>query len=380
MQANISYLNGVRDSGFAPSNGPFWKLALERWEERLESDDFGFLSGRFFTDELPTHLYANYNILISSRESHEELILAEDNERRLIQFCYWQSEHIVSIYIYSPYGMADATQQMDTYEKQIPPREARGEQWVNVAFWTLAPNGNASYQDRDIEASSWDDVKLNYPAQDRNGRSVRLSLDELHSWTQPPDRGRLMLLHGPAGTGKTRALASLARSWKSWCSIHYVVDPDRFFSSAYYMMSVLLDSGHWTAKDMWRLIIVEDADELLSADAKHRKGQDVSRLLNVCDGLVGQGLRILVLITTNEEVGKMHPAIVRPGRCVANLAIGKLNSDDANHWRTAHNLKPHETNGSSSRNGNGVTLAELYEELTESQITAGDLGPKPIGF
>jgi hypothetical protein len=28
-------------------------------------------------------------------------------------------------------------------------------------------------------------------------------------------------------------------------------------------------------------------------------GQGLARLLNVCDGMVGQGLRILILLTTN---------------------------------------------------------------------------------
>ena len=37
-------------------------------------------------------------------------------------------------------------------------------------------------------------------------------------------------------------------------------------------------------------------------------GQGLARLLNVCDGMVGQGLRILILLTTNEDLGTMHPA------------------------------------------------------------------------
>lgn len=377
METNIDFITSARDSGWAPAHSPFWILAFKKWEERKDTDDYAFLAHRFFTEELDPKLYAHCTILLSAKDFSEEMFIVEDPEGRIFEFSFWHTDHMVGIYVYTPLGAVDAKEQMDRFEAQIPPRIAKGEEWVNVAFWTLAPNGAASYQDRDIEAASWEDTKINYPGQDHRGRSVRTSLDELHAWTQPPDRGRLMLLHGPAGTGKTRALASLARSWKKWCSVHYVVDPDRFFGSAHYMMSVLLDTGRWTQKDMWRLIIVEDADELLSSDAKHRKGQDVSRLLNVCDGLVGQGLRILVLITTNEEVGKMHPAIIRPGRCVANLAIGKLNLADANLWRTAHDLKPVEA---LARKDTTVTLAELYEELTNSQITAGDLGPKPIGF
>ena len=48
-------------------------------------------------------------------------------------------------------------------------------------------------------------------------------------------------------------------------------------------------------------------------DAKERTGQALSRFLNVVDGLIGQGLRLLVLVTSNEELGKLHPAVSRPG-------------------------------------------------------------------
>ena len=51
----------------------------------------------------------------------------------------------------------------------------------------------------------------------------------------------------------------------------------------------------------WRLLVLEDTGELLSADARDRAGQGLSRFLNVVDGLIGQGLRVLVLVTTNER-------------------------------------------------------------------------------
>ena len=66
---------------------------------------------------------------------------------------------------------------------------------------------------------------------------------------------------------------------------------------------------------LWRLLVMEDTGELLSADARERTGQGLSRFLNVVDGLIGQGLRVIVLVTTNEEIKKVHPAVARPGRC-----------------------------------------------------------------
>ncbi len=50
----------------------------------------------------------------------------------------------------------------------------------------------------------------------------------------------------------------------------------------------------------------------------------MSKLLNLADGLLGQGLRCLFLITTNEPLGVIHPAVVRPGRCLAKVEFGVL--------------------------------------------------------
>jgi hypothetical protein len=47
--------------------------------------------------------------------------------------------------------------------------------------------------------------------------------------------------------------------------------------------------------------------------------QALSRLLNLTDGLLGQGRKVLVAITTNEDLTRLHPAVVRPGRCLARI-------------------------------------------------------------
>lgn len=53
---------------------------------------------------------------------------------------------------------------------------------------------------------------------------------------------------------------------------------------------------------MWRLIVAEDSDDYLRASARRDAGAGLSRLLNLTDGILGQGFNVLVLITTNEEL------------------------------------------------------------------------------
>jgi hypothetical protein len=140
-----------------------------------------------------------------------------------------------------------------------------------------------------------------------------------------------------------------------------VIDSERLYGDSDYLMSVLLghdpDDDDEEEQPRWRLLILEDCDELIRANAKKEAGQALGRLLNVTDGLIGHGLRLLVAITTNEPLGALHPAIVRPGRCLAEVHIGKLSRAEAVAW-----LGP----GAAATDSDaipfdGATLAELYE-------------------
>src|SRR2546430_11585096 len=90
----------------------------------------------------------------------------------------------------------------------------------------------------------------------------------------------------------------------------------------------------------WRLLLLEDCDELIHGSAKRATGQGLSRLLNLTDGMLGQGRDVLVAITTNEDLSLLHPAVVRPGRCLAQLEIGRLPRDEALGWLERAGISP----------------------------------------
>jgi len=82
----------------------------------------------------------------------------------------------------------------------------------------------------------------------------------------------------------------------------------------------------------WNLLVVEDADELLRADARSASGQALSRLLNLADGFIGQGLDVLILLSTNERLGGLHPAVSRPGRCLSEIQFPRFSQQEAASW------------------------------------------------
>jgi hypothetical protein len=153
--------------------------------------------------------------------------------------------------------------------------------------------------------------------------------------------------------------------------MHYVTDPEVFFGSSEYMLDVLTagdDDDDHDEVERWRLLVLEDTGELLTADAKERTGQGLSRFLNVVDGLIGQGLRVLVLVTTNESLGSLHAAVARPGRCAVQIEYGPFPAEEAAAWLSSH--------GHDARPEEAETLATLYGRL--SGFTAPQR--RPVGF
>jgi hypothetical protein len=62
----------------------------------------------------------------------------------------------------------------------------------------------------------------------------------------------------------------------------------------------------------------------------------LAKLLNLSDGLLGQGQKLLFLITTNEEVQNLYPAIVRYGRCLTNLEFPEFSESEVREWLESH--------------------------------------------
>lgn len=308
----------------------------------------------------------------------------------LVQVALW-SGHVEALVAGDQQGAVDTA--LERLREALPAPDPTSTHEVTVTFWTYGPHGPMPTW-RSIAVPSWEDIRGNYSA------LPQAELETLMTGFRPAHGGQLILWHGRAGTGKTFALRALAWEWREWCDFHYIVDPDTFFGQhADYLMSVLLqpeytamtmpsphgfistmqfegpgieehaeDDSEREAKN-WRVLILEDTGELLTTDARVVIGQGLSRFLNVVDGLIGQGLRVLVLVTTNEEIRKLHPAVSRPGRSAANIEFLPLSEEESTVWLRERGVE--------EGAGAQTTLASLY---ARAQDFAGVEDQPATGF
>jgi hypothetical protein len=250
---------------------------------------------------------------------------------------------------------------LDQIKSRIPETK-RPENPVGVTVWHSGARG-ASPSLKNICVPSWAEIRRNYP------HAVAEPLDSLVTTSRPDDSGKLILWHGEPGTGKTTALHALVREWKGWCGVDYVADPERLFGNTGYLLEVIGKTNADSAKDpnttRWRLLIAEDSDEFLRVSARREAGAALGRLLNLADGILGQGSNMLILLTTNERLDRLHPAVVRPGRCLAQVEFTRFPPAEANRWL------PEKL----ARVSDPKTLAELIEHRDATKHIATGIAP-----
>ena len=164
------------------------------------------------------------------------------------------------------------------------------------------------------------------------------------------DDAAVLVMHGPPGTGKTSFLKHLLVNYKQNAMISYdekVLNDDRFFI------------GFLTSNDS-NLLIVEDAD-LLLGDREHDQNGVMSKFLNVSDGLIKIVNKKLIFTTNISQASKIDPALVRQGRCFANIGFRNLSPNEAERAATAANLPEKDWKSKKS-----WSIADIFNKVSDT--------------
>lgn len=154
---------------------------------------------------------------------------------------------------------------------------------------------------------------------------TNLAIDEMMKQIAAPNPfGRLVILDGPPGTGKTHLVQSLIGEMKAASlvlppsMIQYLGKPD--------LIPALEDL--WTAEKKPIVLIVEDADEMLQNREKDNQSA-IASTLNLTDGILGRLFDIRIIATSNIQIDNIDPALLRPGRLLKRITVGLLPSEQA---------------------------------------------------
>jgi hypothetical protein len=175
------------------------------------------------------------------------------------------------------------------------------------------------------------------------------------------------LLRGDPGTGKTSFIRYLVEALRTTHRFYFLPSYEYARVGNGTLIEFLHDEED-EHRNLQFVIVMEDAEAVLMP-RKIDTGFSVSAMLNLADGLLGEGLNLQFICTVNCEIAELDAAIVRPGRLRTARDFRLLSHSEAIALARHRGLPV-------PMQRREYSLAELYnsDELNVSETQATHLG------
>jgi SpoVK/Ycf46/Vps4 family AAA+-type ATPase len=203
------------------------------------------------------------------------------------------------------------------------------------------------------------DLELNY------GKDfVKISKKIVESLTS--NHSGLYMFHGPPGTGKSTYIKYLA----SELSKDVI-----FFPTSMIGNITSPDIINLLIKKQNCILILEDAEKAIIKRDSNSESSLVSTLLNMTDGILGDVLKLNVIVTYNCKRSDIDEALLRKGRLKAEHSFNHLSIENSNKLLNKIGIKV--------KVDSEMTLADIYNYKKDDDLIGNkeSLLEKPrIGF
>ena len=162
---------------------------------------------------------------------------------------------------------------------------------------------------------------------------IRAAIDE--------ERSGLILLYGLPGTGKTSYIKQLVQDYRQ---TKFVFVPNDFVRELLHPAFIT-----FIVKQVNTVLIIEDAEKVISNRQNLGEPSVVSTILQLTDGLFSDYLKMKVICTFNTDISKIDNALFRKGRMIASYEFGALKAEKVAQLKDVPVIE-----------AKPMTLAEIY--------------------
>ena len=187
-----------------------------------------------------------------------------------------------------------------------------------------------------------------------------IQVNELIEKSLTSDKAGLILLHGSPGTGKTSYIKNLITKFNSRSFI--------FLQNEFINELLNPDFISFLLKNRNAILLIEDAEKVLTTREYSNENSVVSTILQLTDGLFSDYLNIKIICTFNTSIEKIDKALLRKGRMIAYYDFKPLVAEKASELLKSMELEPTKDE---------MTLADIFYYHSK-EYQAND--SKKIGF